>query len=278
MQILIPGAFNHFKEIINIISKFPKLKGKVEVYDGIENSKWSGGRIDCLAPTFFDLNKIKFYNSFGIGVSITFSNKIIDINSPRENKILEFLNEGKNNGVIIQNELLRQHIRKNFQNLSVQFSVTGVKGDDFKQLIKKEPLYDAICPRPEFVFNNNFISKCNPNKYKIMVNNVCNINCEFWDLHRDAVSDAARKNISNYKKAFLICECWKKTGKIVTPNLEKSCKKFNGDFNKIDVDYGVDDIKKLMEFGFTRFKISGRELKGKIFTDEIEQYIRRILN
>ena len=62
MQILIPGAFNHYKDIMRFITKYPQLIKHSEVYDGVQNSKWNGGRIDCLAPTELDFNKVKAIN------------------------------------------------------------------------------------------------------------------------------------------------------------------------------------------------------------------------
>ena len=276
MLILLPGAFNHFFDIIEIIKKFSKPKIHFEVYDGVENSKWSGGRIDCLAYTKFDWGKVNFYNRLGIGVSLTFSNKYIDITSKKENEILSKLNEREGNGVIIRNIELCKHIKKNYPNLSVQLSVAGI-GNDYKSVIKEESNYDIICPRPEFVFKKDFVLKCNPDKYKIMVNNVCKINCEFWDLHRNAISDAIISGIKDPEVAFSICECWKRTGKIFTTKFVKPCKKFSGNFNDIDVDYSIADIKRLINLGYNKFKISGRELKGDIFKKEICIYVLRIL-
>lgn len=277
MQILIPGAFNHYKDIMRFITKYPQLIKHAEVYDGVQNSKWNGGRIDCLAPTELDFNKIKTYNNLGIGVTLTFSNKDIDINSEIENNILYKLNNCSLNGVIVRNDNLRQHIRDNYKNLNVQLSIAENKGLNFDYLISKEKLYDAICPRPEYVFNQNFLAKCNPSKYKVMVNNACQIRCRYWDLHANAVSEAVQNGIDNYKQAFAICECWKRTGKIVTPTFTHKCKVFKGDFNKIDVDYSTEDIKKAIELGYDKFKISGRELKSNVYIDEVEIYIKRIL-
>lgn len=277
MQILIPGAFNHYKDIMRFITKYPQLLKHAEVYDGVQNSKWNGGRIDCLAPTELDFNKIKIYNNLGIGVTLTFSNKDIDINSEVENNILYKLNNCPLNGVIVRNDNLMQHIRDNYKNLNVQLSIAENKGLNFDYLISKEKLYDAICPRPEYVFNQIFLAKCNPSKYKVMVNNACQIRCRYWDLHANAVSEAIQNGIDNYKQAFAICECWKRTGKIVTPTFTHKCKVFKGDFNKIDVDYNTEDIKKAIELGYDKFKISGRELKSNVYIDEVETYIKRIL-
>ena len=261
----VAGAFNKFNIIIKQILKNKNVN--FTVFDGVENLPWNGGRVNYLYNTNFDLDKLKIYNKLGVGVFITFSNQFIDITDKRGNEILEYLNVSSLNGVIIVNENLRKHIRENFKNLKIMFSVTGFNELDLNFIKNLETKYDLICPRFEWVFNPKFYHNVNSEKYKIMLNDTCKENCELWSKHFLKINEANRDNISDPNVLRKIQECWIKN-EIDNPNNGWRCNSPNSgmDLNKYD-------IKKCLKIGYHNFKLSGREMQPNEFKNDLESYL-----
>lgn len=263
MRIRVAGAFSHYNELLPFIIK-NKLQNKISVYDGI-NSTWSGGRICRLYPTEFNLKQFETYQSLGISVFLTFSNHQINLNSTKELEILEILNTGKNNGIVLVNEELRSLCRSKFKNLRLIYSITG-HSDNFEDFdTSLEQKYDLIVPRFENVFNPKFLAKADTSKYEILVNDTCVLGCRLWNRHFKAINNtntcSKEQSIEELQK---IQECW-------IPGFNP-----NAESKHECMDLTTEAIQRACSLGYRHFKISGRELKEN-YINEITKYTKRIL-
>lgn len=264
MTINIAGAFKHFDNIKRLyVKNLNTFKNNlIQVYDGINNSKWNGGRVNTYSSVF-DEEILEWYNSKNIGVLLTFSNFYIDTSLEEENKILEKLNVSNLNGCIISNEDLRLHIRKNYPNLKLLKSITSfdslnLNDYNFNDLESK---YDWICPRFEWVFNKEFHKLIDPSKYEIMMNDTCMERCKLWHKHFEAIS---KWNIDKLGDPDKIQECW----------INFDFNKKHGCFNGMDLN--KEEIKRCLKIGYRCFKISGREFKDSYF-ENIQECLKNLM-
>ena len=254
-MIFLAGGIVKFRIISEILRK-RKIKNLC-VFDGVK-SPWHGGRVNTYVKDFSP-SIVKYYNKRNIGFYCAFSNDIIDVTLPKENKILEFLNQNPLNGVIIANDDFREYIRKYYPNLKICLSITSFDSIDVPKNIKElEDKYDYICPRFEMIFNPDFLKVIDPKKYKIMLNDTCRYSCKLWRKHFSEISRYNRDNLGDPNK---IQECWLP---YFDPNVPSK-------YECMDLD--INALKKCKEIGYENFKISGRELNDKVYTDEIIEYL-----
>lgn len=275
-MINIAGAFCKFKLLKLIILKY-KGNLPLAVYDGVEDCKWNGGRINN--GNKFDKNILDYYNNKNIPVFLTFSNSQINLDDKIGNELLEQIS-GFNNGVIVANHNLKDYIRKKYPNLKIIFSVTGhpntIKFDKnyFKML---ESEYDLIVPRFEMTFNDEFIENVNHKKYEIMVNDTCKYGCKLYKDHFEAMNKLNREFGNPYKfkskeELLKIHECWLPD---FNPNI--GCPKDKEKYgDKLGMDLSINAFKNAKEIGYNNFKIMGRELEDSEFIKEVECYLNRI--
>lgn len=266
MNLIIAGAFSKYYEL----SKF-FLQNKIYenneicVYDGIYNCKWNGGRIN--RDVFPNENRKKFYSKRNIDIALTFTNPIIDISDEIGNILLKEYQYG-NNRIILVNDELRLHIRKNYPKYKLTYSITGtgdipIPLDDVGIKIYRdlEDKYDLIVPRMEHIFDSRFL-ELNQSKYEVMLNDTCVYNCQYYKEHFEAIAEqntlGRTINDVGCKK---IEECW-----IEDFNFSKEK---NG---KHGMDLTIEQIKTLQDRGIKYFKISGRELPSEEFLSEIRKY------
>jgi len=279
INFIIAGAFSHFTDISLF---FIKNKSLVEnfnftVYDGINNCKWNGGRIN--RDIHYDDRMIEYYYSLGVGIALTLSNPIIDLSDETGNHLLEkFHKEG--NRLILTNASLRKYIRKNFPKYKLTYSITGLgkislpmSDSDFNRYLDLESKYDLIVPRSEHIFDKRF-KELNQEKYEIMLNDTCIYNCPKYGEHFEKIAEQNRLEGNPWEKlgqdhCFKVEECW-------VPSFD-----FNvGDLGakeKHGENYGMDlessQIKRLMSSGVKHFKISGREMNSEQLTYELKSYL-----
>lgn len=271
-MINIAGAFKHFENIKKLYINYLKFfkNNEITFYDGIGDCKWNGGRVNIYSGKY-NKDILRFYNSKNIGVFLTFSNNIIDVNCEYGNFLLKELNEYNLNGVIIINEKLRQYIKEKYKNLKVMHSITGFHSLELNDYIfsELEEKYDYICPRFEWVFNNDFIKLINPKKYEIMTNDTCRYGCKLWGDHFNAIAKWNRDKEGDPHK---IQECW-------LPNFDPSIgseidrKKYG---KCLGMDLKKPEIEYAKSLGYIHFKISGREF-GNEYYNEIENEIKNFI-
>ena len=271
MNFMIAGAFSKF----NVLSKYimlhqPQKRHQIVVYDGINNCAWNGGRIN--RDISFKDYEIDFYYKRGINIALTFSNPIIDISDETGNKLLQKFHK-TGNCIILINDNLRKYIRKRYPKYTLIYSITGLgdvnipmKESDIQRYKRLEKLYDIIVPRMEHVFDENFIV-LEQDKYEIMLNDTCIVNCPFYKEHFEAIA----KNNTYYQKP------WEERGHDICYNIEECwIKGFNPDIDakgQNGMDITIQQIDKLYDRGIRYFKITGRELNDTEFTYELEKYL-----
>lgn len=247
------------------------------VYDGINLCAWNGGRIN--RPVFYDEKIYNFYQKNNIGIALTLSNPIIDLNDKTGNELLE-LCYSPLNSIIIVNEELTRYIRKNFPKYKLIYSVTGhdsgrpLDNDLIAYYRDLESKYDLIVPRFEHIFDDRFI-ELNQSKYEVMTNDNCIYDCAHWAKH---FQEDARIN-----REFADRNPWEELGKDKCFKIEECwLSDFNphiGDLRKqeeLGEKYGMnlttDQVRTLIDRGITNFKISGRELTSEKLRNELNLY------
>jgi hypothetical protein len=217
----------------NFLKCMNKLKHyKVNSYDSFMYCKWNGGRYNYGVE--FKESLLDFYNKKGIGVFLTFSNDVINLNDKEGNYYLDIFNKSNLNGVILVNDNLRKHIRENFKNLKITRSITYFKSDftdlDLNDYKKAEDLYDYIVPRRIDVLNPDFYNNIDKSKYEIIISDDCVLQCPKMQLHYDMINKYNRGETSiKYKNCII------KKPKV-------------NNFN----------ISELLKIGYDNFKISSR--------------------
>lgn len=258
----IAGAFTKSHIIIPTVLKHKNSNLEFQVYDGIDNLPWNGGRVNSVTCGKFDKKIYDVYQKLGIGVFLTFSNFEIDLTNAKGLSYLELLNSGKNNGIILVNDDLRKLCREKFKNLKLIYSITGHSNDYTQFDASLENLYDLIVPRFENVFGE--ICKKSPQKYEIMLNDTCRVGCNFWNDHFKAVSFFNTiQHTPEVGKA--VNECW-------IPNFDFT--KRNTSCKGMDLDENA--LQEAYEIGFRHFKFSGRENPDTEFENELIEYIEKL--
>jgi hypothetical protein len=142
----------------------------------------------------------------------------------------------------------------------------------YKQL---EDDYDYIVPRREHIFDNNF-NKLDKSRYEIMLNDCCVCNCPYFSKHYALISEVNRKYADQSPWEILGQENSQKIMECFIPNeIISSVKEYT---NKIFKDLDKNGMhltkKQVLDFidrGFTRFKITGREMSSQDFYNDLSQ-------
>lgn len=288
MTVNIAGAVTHYDEFIK---KLPILNIKNKninftVYEGANLCRWNGGRVNrdvTLTPEMADR-----YNKLGIHISLTFTNSEIDITDTVGNQLLDLISStGKkynmNNKVVLVNDNLRKHIRTNYPDIEIIYSITGHPSDvtitpalidRYKDL---ETKFDIIVPKFEVVFEPEFYNNVDVSKYELLINDNCKYGCPYYHEHfkeiakQNTISDNPWKELG-HDHCFKIEECW-------LPNYNPwigSKSDINKHGEKLGMNYTRDMIKKVIKLGFKSFKLSGRENPTHVIMEEIETFCKNI--
>ena len=241
------GFFDFYEIFIQIYqNEREKFNDWIEI-DGIFGSPhqciWNSGRgtlgeypLHDHIAYFMDLNNI--------GCEFTFTNSLLEENHLYDtlgNNTLELFHNEKNS-VVIHSPLLEKYIRDKYPKYKIISSTTKCITD--KNEVQKElnSNYDYVCL--DYNFNNNyeFLSTLpHPEKIEMLINPVCQPNCERRALHYHKISELM------LKKYFLDdLEC--PYAGLIFSEVQK---------NPLFI--SVEDIKeKYLPMGITHFKIEGR--------------------
>jgi len=270
MNFVIAGAFSHFSDLSKYILKNkPQNKYNIVVYDGINLCKWNAGRIN--RNITYEEYQIHFYYSKNIGIALTFSNPVIDLNDEVGLQLLEKFHK-HGNYIILVNEKLRKFIRKFYPKYKLIFSITGLgnvnipmQKSDLVMYQMLEEKYDYIVPRMEHVFDPMFL-QLDQSKYEIMLNDTCIKDCPYYSDHFKSIAQANTAYENPWEDLpFDICfgieECWLD----FDPSVNKC--------GKDGMDITIPQINELLQRGIKSFKIMGRELSNNEFQNEIHKYL-----
>jgi len=275
----IAGAFANFKPISLFFLRNKDLLSQHSfiVYDGINNCRWNGGRIN--RDISYSDEIINYYYRNNIGIALTFTNNIIDLEDSVGNSLLEkFHRDG--NRIILVNEELRKYVRKNYPKYEITHSITGLgtisvpmSDSDFDRYVDLEKKFDFIVPRSEHIFDERF-PMLDPKKYEIMLNDTCVYNCKYYGEHFLQIAKQNRMD-GNPWEALGESHC-KKVEECWIPDFDFT----TGDKEAMALhqeDYGMDlkknQIFRLIDQGVTNFKISGREMTSDFFNIELRSYL-----
>jgi len=281
VNIKLAGAVKHFGMFFLKYKELEKFPFNFTVFDGPNLCKWNGGRIneDITLTKYM----VDFYNKNNIGVSLTFSNDIIDTNDKTGNYLLELLDHNPLNGIICCNEELRSYVREKYPEYKITYSITGHSNsiEINKKLIEYykelESLYDVIVPRFEMGFNPKFYNQINKSKYELMVNDTCVYGCSQFHDHFLKMNELNRNfkepwKELGYEQCWKIHDCWIKN---FNPDVgsEKDREKYG---ELLGMDFTKDMYKKAINLGYTNFKIMGRENKTEDLKSEIFSHLEKI--
>ena len=287
VKLNVAGAVVHYNTFIKKLPVLNLVNKNISfnVYEGPNLCQWNGGRIN--RDITLTRQMIERYNSFGISVSLTFTNPVIDMNHQPGHDLLYMLNTiGKRfkvkNKVVLVNDDLRKFIRK-YYDLELIYSITGHTSevkltDDMIQYYKDlETKYDYIVPKFEFVFEPKFYNAVDTSKYELLINDTCVYGCPYYAEHFQKIAE--QNNVSKnpwdelgHEHCFKTEECWLPN---FDPNVgsEKNKQKYG---ERLGMNYTRDMIRKSLDLGYNSFKISGRENSTDFIMYETETFCKDI--
>jgi len=238
-----------FKEInnipFNIFHIIPYYEtNKFSVY-GSPCFKWNSGRTGELNLSLdFIKSNIKNFNSISISCYLTFSSYWIkeqDLSNELGNNILTILNTyniNSINGAILSSDLLTSYIRSNFPNLKLKCSliksVYENSNHDINWYNKMLDLYDIVVAHVDCPIDVlRKIKDFDKDRIEILVNEDCIKNCP-----NRKICYKEQKDFSLKRSDYCI--------KYSSSNIE-SCR------------LTKNEVQRLCDMGFKRFKLQGRE-------------------
>lgn len=248
---------DNFKNNIFYIKHLQKMGYKITVFDGPNLCKWNGGRTNI--EIYLTPEILQYYNDLNIGVNLTFTNNIIDVNDKIGNDLLEMISNNPLNGVILQDEGLRKHIKELYPDMPLTFSFTA-DAECTEDYLKIEKDYDFLVPRIHLFFDPDFYNRVDLKKYELWVDEQC-IHCEKIFYHYNQINELNRKYNNPYKeKGDDFCKAW---NDCILPDYNRS--------NTVGIRYfNKETFKRLRDIGYENFKIPGRDFEPERFNQIIK--------
>lgn len=287
MNLNIAGAVVHYDRFIKELPILKLMNKDVSfnVYDGPNLCQWNGGRIN--RNIIMTKEMMEKYNSYGVSISLTFTNPIIDLSDKVGNSLLNDLKESGEkynvkNKIVLVNEDLRKYLRE-FYDFELIYSITGHSSNiiltkDLIQYYKQlETKYDYIVPKFELVFEPDFYNEIDTKKYELLINDTCVYGCPYYYEHFKQIAEQ-NTNSKNpweelgYEHCYKTEECW-------LPNFNPDIgsekdRKNHGE--KLGMDYTKEMIIKSIDLGYNSFKISGRENKTNFILLEVKKFLKDV--
>ena len=273
----IAGAVSKYKQILmfNLMNKDLIKDIQITYYDMPNNHPWCGGRINRtleLTPTI-----IETFNKYKQGMCLGFTNSaILNIADEEGNKLLAMIsgenNPNKLHGVVLHSETLRRHIRKNYPDLKLTFSITAHPTSDqlnFEGYYKEiEAKYDVIVPKyshlPQ-VLELLQAGKLNPTKYEILINDNCDDKCQFYAEHFEQISSMNRSIKAPWEAD------WDKAFQVEVKPMTKTT--ITKTAHCVQDHLKADYLQQFHDTGVTHFKISGRDLTDDLFLRQLKEHL-----
>lgn len=255
-----PGTFWHKTHWLNVLEDIePSV-----FYDGVDCCSWNGGRLNVSGNLWDDEVARQFYIE-GHRIALTFSNSEIDTEDYKGNELLEKLSHFNGNQVILKNEKLRQYISRNFSNLIMVLSVTGIQAEYSKAWYEDAlSRYDIVVPRFAHLekLSRDF-SKNDLRYFEVMVNHICPLNSPVCQAHYAEIEKMNREGKTSREYLNRTIDCRMSDER--TEDLRES----------MDI---LGNVGKAVALGFSRFKLAGRELPAdslKYQYNQIKHLVRR---
>ena len=248
-------------------------------YDMPNDCVWNGGRINRSID--LEQRMVDTYNKLGHGICLGFTNSVIlDLGDPVGNKLLEMItgdnNPNKLHGVVLCTETLRRYLRKNFPELKLTYSITGHPTTDqlffegyYKELEEK---YDVIVPKYnhlEEILALMEQGKLNGSKYEILINDNCNVNCQFYEEHWAQMAHINRTISAPWEKDHDLSHQVEIKPKTKAGPIKKEPTCVQGNLD-------VTMLQRFYDAGVRHFKISGRDLEDVDFEYQLPTHLAEI--
>jgi hypothetical protein len=269
IHILIGGGIGKFDQISQFILENENIFKhiRLSVYDGPNNCKWNGGRIN--RNCFYNNEQLEFYTKHNIGFKLVFTNDTIDVTDPIGNELLDVFHR-TGNGVTLINDGLRRHIRKHYPKYKLTYSITGTDNinipmnrSDINVYRELEGKYDYIVPRAEHNLDHKLLL-LDKSKYELYVTEGCCTCCPVWTEHFASISEGNRNEIIFTESlARKYEDCW----------LERGSSEFDFDAHILN----AEQISILYKKGFMHFKMSGRDADTRPNTGSYTDYLDSLL-
>jgi hypothetical protein len=280
ITVKIGGAVQKYKNILMFNLKNKHLIDGLQMiyYDMPNSCVWNGGRINRNVE--LTQNIIDTFNQQKMGIDLGFTNQvIIDVGDETGNHLLELLysnNPNNLHGVILVSETLRRYLRKNFPNFKLTYSITGHPTTDqlnfegyYKELEEK---YDIIVPKYSHL--DSIIplmaeGKLDGSKYEILVNDNCNVTCQFYSEHFAQISFLNSTIDTPWESKHDLSYQVEIKPKIKSGPIKKEPNCVQGDLK-------VFDLQRFYDIGVRNFKISGRDLDDVDFEHQLPKHLQEI--
>ena len=281
INVKIGGAVQKYELILMWNLKHKDLLAGLQAtyYDMPNNCAWNGGRVNRT----IDMTErmVATYNKFKHGICLGFTNNVIlDVGDETGNHLLRMItgenNPNKLHGVVLCSETLRRYLRKNYPELILTYSITGHPTTDqlnFEGYYKElEAKYDVIVPKyshlPQ-VIELLEAGKLDGSKYEILVNDNCNVTCQFYSEHFAQIShlnSSIKHPWEEDKERSYQIEI---KPKIKAGPIKKEA-------NCVQDDIKVQELQRFYNMGVRHFKISGRDLEDIEFEYRLPEHLREI--
>lgn len=230
------------------------------------------GSVSCLfqggraAPIVFDKDNVceifERYAQIGVGCRLTFSNYDIseeDLEDEESNFLLQRLNQGEGNGVIVSSDLLADYIADAYPNLQLISSLVkptvenqlGTEAPDYyNELFNR---YDIVVVNSAFAFDDGYLGRIeHPDRVEFIVNHRCRPNCPLSKDHYTTQTLAARAASTGNFIAQRRLE-----GKLTQINAE--CLRRRHEDPAMNSLISASRIEELVGMGYRHFKLEGRD-------------------
>lgn len=260
----VSGAFVNDRELVGFYDYCKLLLG-FEAFNIVHGSplcEWNSGRV--LKHMLREAEEIRTagleYARRNIAVYLTFTNLLLQekqMKDPLGNAVCTFFsrhNPTGRNAVILANDLLREHIRREYPALRLVSSILeithgGGKGrlDVYKCLADE---YDEVMVHPDDVLNYDLLEKIeDKERHILLINEYCIRNCPIRPLHYRSLSESALSFMSYDSAPFEAKQ---------VANGCRSLYTLLTDEKKSVLALNTPEISRLREMGFRHFKVQGR--------------------
>lgn len=244
------------------------------------------GSVSCLfqggraAPLAFDRDNVcdvfDRYAQAGVGCRLTFSNCDIaeaDLDDEESNFLLERLNQGENNGVIVSSDVLADYIRASYPKLQIISSLVkptvenklGTEGPEYYNALFDR--YDIVVVNSAFAFDDEYLAKIeHPGRVEFIVNHRCRPNCPLSKDHYTTQTLAARAASTGNFIAQRRLE-----GKLVQINEE--CLRRRHEAPLVNSLISASRVEELVKMGFRHFKLEGRDYPLPVMVRDVGTWI-----
>lgn len=256
----VPGLFLYSELLLCLLDLIREKFGyevPIKFMYGAPQTRWNGGRLILNKyKSDFSLSGIEkeliSISKRGITPLLTFSNVLIeedDLQDEYCNQLLKMMSE-IGAGAIVSSDLLAKYIKTKYPEIQLHQSVISTafkknRDELFYKEISSSNSYYVV--HPDDNFDMDLLKKIPKSNAEIIINERCFYRCNQRNNHYISISSDQRKQNNNEKKYsdFL-------SGCNAMPEIKQGASKQN------NISLSIDEIKSIVELGFTSLKIQGR--------------------